>query len=496
MKIVHKIVLANTFNIVLIALTGLFAYQNLNLLLTKLRYVEIADDLNASFLEVRLSEKNYFLYKDDSSLKDIQKKLDESRQTMESAKEDIVRAIGSQNYQQLESNTRAYLHVISSAYSSPALSDELQSLIRETGQKLREFSDHITKLERTNVNNIIEGSRNGLFSSLFLILFSALGVSQIISHRILKSLIEIESVAHAISEGTFSKMEIATAEIKRSSILSAIIPKIFMAFFMPNPADELGSAMKAINSMSDELKKHEELIIQSKKLASIGILTAGVAHELGNPLNNISIMAQAYSELYDDLSREERLDYMKKVDEETDRIKEIVKNLLDFSKPKKANRKEIGINEVVQKSIKLVHNMISISNIEISVSLQDKLPVVFIDVNQIQEVLINLITNAIQAVSVGDHLNIYTRLKKEGNHVEIEIHDTGKGIPPEFLPHIFDPFFTTKENSGTGLGLFVSYGIIQNHQGNIRVHSELGVGTCFVIELPVYQEKEITDEPS
>jgi two-component system, NtrC family, sensor kinase len=248
--------------------------------------------------------------------------------------------------------------------------------------------------------------------------------------------------------------------------------------------------------MSEDLKKHEELIIQSKKLASIGILTAGVAHELGNPLNNISMMAQAYAELYDDLSREDRLDYMKKVDEETERIKDIVKNLLDFSKPKKPNRNEARINDVVQKSLKLVHNMISISNIEINIRLADGLPAVFIDINQIQEVLINLITNAIQAASSGDELRISTRLGADADHVEIEVRDTGKGIPPEFLPHVFDPFFTTKEASGTGLGLFVSYGIIQNHQGNIRVHSELGAGTCFTIELPAYNNKETRDERS
>ena len=84
---------------------------------------------------------------------------------------------------------------------------------------------------------------------------------------------------------------------------------------------------------------------------------------------------------------------------------------------------------------------------------------------------------------------IKATFEKDGYHVEIEVRDTGKGIPPEFLPHVFDPFFTTKEASGTGLGLFVSFGIIQNHQGNIRVHSELGVGTCFTIELPAYTKK-------
>ncbi len=493
MKIVHKIILANTFNILLIALTGFFAYQNLNLLLTKLRYVEIADDMNASFLEMRLSEKNYFLYKDASALKAIQAKLNESKTAMEYGRTDIVKAIGAQSYKQLESSTHAYLQVISSANVNAPAPEELQSRIREAGQKLREFSDHITKMERSNVNRIIADSRTGLFTSLVLILFSALGFSQLISRRILKSLTEIEKVAHAISEGTFTKVQ-TDLPADQDAVMTFLSRVRCFSFFMPNPSDELGSVMKAINSMSEELKKHEELIIQSKKLASIGILTAGVAHELGNPLNNISMMAQAYSELYDDLGREERLDYMSKIEEETERIREIVKNLLDFSKPKKPNRDEAQVNDVVQKSLKLVQNMISISNININICLADRLPQVYIDINQIQEVLINLITNAIQAATAGDELFIGTRSNADSDRVEIEVRDTGKGIPPEFLPHVFDPFFTTKEASGTGLGLFVSFGIIQNHQGSIRVQSELGVGTCFTIELPAYDKKETSDE--
>jgi two-component system, NtrC family, sensor kinase len=489
MKIVHKIILANTFNILLIAFTGFLTYENLNLILTKLKYVEIADDLNASFLEMRLSEKNYFLYKDASALGDIQNKLNQSKAAMASAKDAIVRAIGARSYQQLESSTHAYLQAINSADGKSSVPDELQSHIREAGQKLREFSDHITKLERTNVNRIIAESRTGLFTSLFLILFSALGVSQLISGRILASLKHIEKVAHAISEGKFDEVKTRIQAETQGPVMNTLSKMKWFSFFQSNPSDELGSVMKVINSMSDELIKHEELIIQSKKLASIGILTAGVAHELGNPLNNISMIAQTYAELYDDLSRDERLEYMNKVDEETDRIKEIVKNLLDFSKPKKANRREAHINEVVQKSLKLVQNMINISNIEITIRLAEGLPAVFIDINQIQEVLINLITNAIQAANSGDELCISTRYGVDTDHIEIEVKDTGKGIPPEFLPHVFDPFFTTKETSGTGLGLFVSYGIIQNHHGSIRVQSELGAGTCFTIELPAYTNK-------
>jgi two-component system NtrC family sensor kinase len=463
MKIVNKIHVLNILAIVLIALTGFFAYQNLDLVLTKLRFAEIADDLNASFLEMRLAEKNYFLYADPAALLEIRKKLDESAQAMDSVKADIIRATGEKNFAQLKSSLEGYVQAIEQARISGYPDNELQASIREAGHRLREFSQQITQVERKRLNEIISHSRNELFSSLCFILVSSISISYLFFFNILKSLKRIENVAHAISEGDFGTVERAV------------------------PKDELGSVIRAINSMSQELQDREEQIIQSKKLASIGILTAGVAHELGNPLNNISMLAQAYQELFDTLDRDEKLDYMKRVDEECERIRQIVNNLLDFSKPKKADLKSADINSIVQRSLKLVLNMIHITNTEAHLHLQDGLPPVLVDEHQILEVLINLMTNSIQAASPGDQLTITTRLNETQEGVDIIVSDTGKGIPPEILPNIFDPFFSTKGTSGTGLGLFVSYGIIKNHGGRINVTSEVGVGTTFTVELPVYQ---------
>ena len=130
--------------------------------------------------------------------------------------------------------------------------------------------------------------------------------------------------------------------------------------------------------------------------------------------------------------------------------------------------------------------MIDVSNIETTVHLSDGLPHVFIDEHQMQQVLVNLVTNAVQATAAGGRIVISSRPGKNSGSVEISVADTGKGILPEFLPHIFDPFFSTKGEGGTGLGLSVSYGIIKNHHGEIRVESKVGVGTTFTIELPQY----------
>ncbi|MDR3629188.1 MAG: ATP-binding protein [Desulfocapsaceae bacterium] len=462
MKIVHKINLANISVIILIALTGFFAFQNINLVLTKLRFTEIADDLNTSFLEMRLSEKNFFLYGDTSALSEIGSKIDESMTTLESVGPDIIKAIGRENLGELKACLGRYRIEVETLKGKGAQGVEMQAGLRETGQQLREFSDRISRLERIKVNSIISRSKRQLFSSLCFILITAIGLRYMTFFNILRSLKQIKNVVASISQGDFRAIE---TEI---------------------PRDELGTVMTAINAMSMELENREEQIIQSKKLASLGILTAGVAHELGNPLNNISMIAQTYMEVYENLSKEDRIDFMVKIEEETQRIKHIVDNLLDFSRPKKSRNTVADLNGVVLRSFKLVQNMIHVCNVEARLDLAEDLPAVLIDEGQIVEVLINLMTNSLQASSPGARLTVTTSCLPENEFLRITLEDTGKGIPQELLDHVFDPFFTTKGNSGTGLGLFVSYGIVKNHQGTLKVSSKEGVGTCFTIELPVY----------
>ena len=201
------------------------------------------------------------------------------------------------------------------------------------------------------------------------------------------------------------------------------------------------------------------------------------------------MVAQNFVDMYDSLSRDQRIELMGRVEEETKRIEEIVKNLLDFAKPKAADLKEADINSAIRKAVTLMQNTLDISNIELNLALDTSVPHVFIDKSQIQQVLVNLILNAVQSMSGGGKLSIST-LNGGGDSVTIEVRDTGKGIPPEFLPHIFDPFFSTKGVEGTGLGLSISYGIIRNHKGTIRVESTVNVGTAFTIELPAYKKQE------
>lgn len=466
MRIEQKIILSNVFNVGLMVLIGVFAYQALNLMLTKLRFVEIADDLNASFLEMRLSEKNYFLYKDTSALKDIQDKIKTADYSVELTKNDIERAVGREDLLKLRAYIDGYSKAVDAATKSCDRSGRCEAALRAEGKRLREFSDSMTRLERARVGSIISTAKTVMLFSVIAIILSAIIVSHFVSQKILRSLRKIEGLANSIAAGNFEKIE----EVESG--------------------DELGSVIKAVNSMSDELKTREEELLQSKKLASMGILTAGVAHEITNPVNNISMIAQTYQEVYDSMSREDRIGFMKKVESEADRIKDIVRNLLDFSKPKKADLGDTDINTVIRHTLKLVQNMLDIGKIDVRMGLKGRLPHVMVDEHQIQQVLVNLMVNAAQAMPEGGHLDITTRHIKDKGVVEIRVSDTGVGIPPEYLPHVFDPFFSTKGVGGTGLGLSVSYGIIKNHNGNIRVDSALGTGTTFTVELPVSEKPE------
>ena len=461
MKIEKKLILSNIINGTFIILIGLFAFQNLNLVLTKLRFVEIADDLNASFLAMRLSEKNYFLYQDRKALGEIREKVAATTQTLEAEKGDIIPAIGETDLRKLESLLKAYAKTIEPVRGTVPPDAAQEERIRGAGRSLQEYADSITRLERKRVNDIIQDAKRILIFSFWAILASALLIGHFISQKIVRSLRQIEKMTRSISEGNFAQVR----DIRSR--------------------DELGSVIDAVNHMSEELAHREEQILQSKKLASLGILTAGVAHEITNPLNNISMIAQTYEELYGQLGEEQRISLMQKVDAETERIRKIVKNLLDFSKPKDAQPKEADLNAVIQKTLTLVQNMIDVQNIETIIRLDPGLPRVFIDEHQVQQVLVNLITNAVQAMTAGGRLFIATRRGKDGSSVEVTVKDTGQGIQPGFLPHIFDPFFSTKGEGGTGLGLSVSYGIIRNHRGDIRVESKPGVGTTFTVELPL-----------
>ncbi len=230
-----------------------------------------------------------------------------------------------------------------------------------------------------------------------------------------------------------------------------------------------------------DLKKAEERLILAERLSSLGELTAGVAHELRNPLAGIKINTQILSRKKDLPEMEKKL--LSSTQEGIEKIQKIVDDMLHFAKPKASHFKEEEINEVVEKSLAILQTKLKKGNISSAFERAQELPRVRIDIHQIQQVLINLMLNSIQAMEKGGILTIRTFSENEGG-VGIEVKDTGVGIPRSHLKKIFDPFFTTKSED-TGLGLSISLKILENHEANIDAVSEEGKGSTFTIHFPV-----------
>jgi two-component system NtrC family sensor kinase len=253
-----------------------------------------------------------------------------------------------------------------------------------------------------------------------------------------------------------------------------------------------------VEEKTRELQIAEAKAAQAEKLASVGLLAAGIAHELNNPLTGILTFSHILRKKVRAESPEAQdLDL---VIRETKRCSSIIKRLLDFAREKKPEKMHIDINQLLRETERLVHHPASFHDIEISMQLDDGLPPVRVDPDQIKQVFMNLLVNARDAI--GDKGKITVRSRRlprqdafppgqaSGPTLEVSFTDTGSGIPEENLSKIFDPFFTTKEiGKGTGLGLAVTYGIVQAHGGHIDVESFAGKGTTFRIQFPLEQQE-------
>jgi len=247
---------------------------------------------------------------------------------------------------------------------------------------------------------------------------------------------------------------------------------------------EVGQLAASFNNMLDTLQATQEQLIQSEKLASLGQLAAGVAHELNNPLSTILLFS-------DVLLRESEPDDQERSDletivRETQRCKTIVGSLLDFARQHQVEAQELDLNAFIQTIINIEQKHDRYAKVVINTKLAPDLPIIQADPGQLQAAFVNLMTNATEAMPKGGQLTISTSPVPVGK-VTITIEDTGEGILPENLPRVYTPFFTTKPiGKGTGLGLAITYGIIKMHRGQINIHSEVGTGTLVTIQLPIH----------
>ncbi|MBN2410120.1 4Fe-4S binding protein [candidate division KSB1 bacterium] len=256
---------------------------------------------------------------------------------------------------------------------------------------------------------------------------------------------------------------------------------------LPYLIDKQQRMQQELKNSLEKLAETQEQLIQHEKLASIGQLAAGVAHEVNNPLGSIMLYAHLVKQKMDE--HDPQAKDMKFIMEEAKRCQKIVSGLLNFSHQGKIRLKKHKIDAIIGKMVSAVKKQSLFSNVEIFVDIEDSIPEITLDGDQIYQVFLNIAINAAEAMQDGGTLTIKATPDFETNRVIVEFIDNGVGIPRENLGSLFTPFFTTKQiGKGTGLGLPIAYGILKMHKGNIQVKSDVGLGTVFSVSLPMVTE--------
>jgi two-component system NtrC family sensor kinase len=269
--------------------------------------------------------------------------------------------------------------------------------------------------------------------------------------------------------------------------------------------DEMGLLAASFNEMSrkmaadiERLRELNEQLIRTEKLAAAGTLAAGVAHEVNNPLASISSLIQIL-QTREGVDAETR-EMLRLISTQIARITQVLRDMMDFARVSPPSRSALEINRVVEASIRLASFDKGFQRLRLSYDVEREAPPVFADADQLQQVFLNLLLNARDAMPEGGEINIRTRYDSRAREVTVEINDTGVGISSEHRAHVFDPFFTTKAaGTGTGLGLAVCYGIITAHGGRITIGPNNGAGTRVSVTLPVQStlgEKQYAADPS
>ncbi|MBI2472369.1 MAG: PAS domain-containing protein [Planctomycetes bacterium] len=246
---------------------------------------------------------------------------------------------------------------------------------------------------------------------------------------------------------------------------------------------ELGKRVRELRHAYEELKSMQNQLLQAEKMASIGLLASSLAHELDTPLTTIS----GYCELLaEDIHDERLLDRIKIISEQIVKCQKTIRNLLDFSRKSNCEKKLCNIHHLINNTLLLVEHRLKIHKINLRKTFDDDVPPLLVDGNQIQQVILNLVNNAVDALPQGGDIIIETRLNTEAKSIEVVFEDNGIGISSEDQNRVFAPFFTTKEpGKGTGLGLSICNNIISAHNGKITLDSRTGSGTRFVVSLPI-----------
>lgn len=407
-----------------------------------------------AFLVLRRYEKNIMLYKNQNAYSVF-------KRTFESSP--LVSQPEIQGYQVLVAKLYALYEAEKNAVDK----------MRMTARYIQAFTQNLSKKERSDIAATITMAINLKVIALVLLLIFGIIFNIKLATSIATPIRNLQRITQKITQGDFSEI----IEIKGHDEIASL------ALSFNQMELNLDHAMTSLEETIKKLREKQAQLVEAEKLASVGKLAAGIAHEINNPLTSVLTFSNLMLEQCP--PGDPRHDKLKLMARETERARTIVRQLQNFGREIVIKPEKININEPVTKITESLEAQDAFKGIELDVKLGAGLPEVNADPAAVGQVVMNILLNAIHSITPPGRIEVSTRLNE--NRVEIVFSDTGGGIPEEYLHKIFDPFFTTKDASkGTGLGLAVSYGIIKKHGGEISVASAVGKGSTFTVRLPIY----------
>jgi|GEM_PF-4347821 len=345
-------------------------------------------------------------------------------------------------------------------------SRELQTLIPLiVNQSRNKMEQEISKVNKTKIDAL-----KIIIIEMIIAFIIGIIIAMLISRNIVKAVLKLMETIDIIKKGNFK----ARVDIKSNDELG----------ILGNYFNKMLNKIEFITQKQQLLQKQ---IITSEKLASLGRLSAGIAHEINNPLTGILTFSHLILKKMD--KNDQVKEDIETIIKEATRCRNIIRELLDFARDSKTEKKLSNINKIIDDSLSLVKSQKKFTKMKVITNLSDSIPLIFVDPGQLEQVFLNIILNSFEAMQEGGELKISSYTKNE--FVFIEFVDEGYGILQENINKVFEPFFTTKgEYKGTGLGLAVSYGIIEKHNGSINIESNPGEGTEVIIKLPLKTEVE------
>jgi signal transduction histidine kinase len=451
----QKIFLGYLGGAVLVLGFVLLSWNNLNNLEEMVKSGEAVSDLFDTALEIRRFEKNYFLYSTDYDYGELFRYVFKAEELIE--RDEISLFASPQVIYMLDQRIQEYLVLLKDNIEEFDDSERMQlkAELRAKGKEIVNIAEQISANRKLIKRESLVGAKMHLLVGIMLLIVSGIFAAILFYMKAVKPLSVIEQHMDRISAGEFSLIDTRFKE------------------------SELVSLKVAFNKMLLELQARQKHLVQSEKVASIGTLVFGVAHELNNPLSNIYTSAQILNEELESNDIQYKKELLSQIESETERAKEVVGSVLDYSRSKE--KVSFNLRRSVEEAIRLMKAEIP-AGVTIAANVPEDIAL-FADKQKIQQVILNLVNNAVDAME--NEGEIWISASQESDMVEIVIQDNGEGMDQKALKKVFDPFYSTKKDKkGYGLGLFIVNKIINEHGGSISVDSSPNIGTVFTIMLP------------